>query len=143
MENTTHVRAQLVSVAIKNGIVLQFELESDSKDALPKIAMMARHFVELDITDEQMALDIKEGPVDGQLEADFDEPEEPEAEPEELEADFDEPEEPEAEPEELEADFDEPEAFEMVYEPRELPEPEYVTGAFDDEDEEADDEEKA
>lgn len=88
MENTAHVRAQLTSVAIKNGIVLQFELESDSKDALPQIAMMARHFVTLDITDDQMAMDLDEpdeGPVDGQLEADFEEPvEEPGWEPYEL-----------------------------------------------------------
>lgn len=94
MENTVHVRAQLTSCSIKNGVVLQFELESDSKDALPMIAMMTRHFVELDITDEQMALDIEEGPVDGQMEADFDEPD-------------------------LETDIDRAEAF---HDPYELPE---------------------
>lgn len=110
MENTVHVRAQLTSCSIKNGVVLQFELESDSKDALPMIAMMTRHFVELDITDEQMALDIDEGPVDGQLEADFDEPED------ELD---------------LEADIDRSEAFRDPYE---LPEAIIIEEA-DDEDE--------
>lgn len=107
MQNTAHVRAQLTSCNIKNGVVLQFELESDSKDALPQIAMMTRHFVELDITDEQMAMDIDDESVDGQMQADLDEPE----------------------GEESICDY-----FE-VYEPRELPEPEYVTEAFDEDDE--------
>lgn len=107
MQNTAHVRAQLTSCNIKNGVVLQFELESDSKDALPQIAMMTRHFVELDITDEQMVMDIDDEPVDGQMQADLDEPE----------------------GEESICDY-----FE-VYEPRELPEPEYVTEAFDEDDE--------
>ena len=122
MENTVHVRAQLTSCSIKNGVVLQFELESDSKDALPMIAMMTRHFVELDITDEQMALDIEEDePVDGQMQADLDGPED---EPEEPEADLDEPE-----------DEDPIGDYFEVYEPRELPEPEYVTEAFDEDEE--------
>lgn len=107
MQNTAHVRAQLTSCNIKNGVVLQFELESDSKDALPQIAMMTRHFVELDITDEQMAMDIDDEPVDGQMQADLDEPE----------------------GEESICDY-----FE-VYEPRELPEPEYVTEAIDEDEE--------
>lgn len=118
MQNTAHVRAQLVSCNIKNGVVLQFELESDSKDALPQIAMMTRHFVELDITDEQMVMDIEDdAPVDGQIQADLDEPEE---ESEEPEADLDEPED--------EGSIGE---YYEVYEPRELPEPDYVTEAFD------------
>lgn len=107
MQNTAHVRAQLTSCNIKNGVVLQFELESDSKDALPQIAMMTRHFVELDITDEQMVMDIEDEPVDGQMQADLDEPED----------------------EDPIGDY-----FE-VYEPRELPEPEYVTEAFDEDEE--------
>lgn len=107
MQNTAHVRAQLTSCNIKNGVVLQFELESDSKDALPQIAMMTRHFVELDITDEQMVMDIDDEPVDGQMQADLDEPE----------------------GEESICDY-----FE-VYEPRELPEPEYVTEVFDEDEE--------
>lgn len=107
MQNTAHVRAQLTSCNIKNGVVLQFELESDSKDALPQIAMMTRHFVELDITDEQMAMDIEDEPVDGQMQADLDEPE----------------------GEESVFDY-----FE-VYEPRELPESEYVTEAIDEDEE--------
>lgn len=111
MQNTAHVRAQLTSCNIKNGVVLQFELESDSKDALPQIAMMTRHFVELDITDEQMAMDIEDEPVDGQMQADLDEPE-------------DEP-----------VDGDSIGDYYEVYEPRELPEPEYVTEAFDEDEE--------
>lgn len=108
MQNTAHVRAQLTSCNIKNGVVLQFELESDSKDALPQIAMMTRHFVELDITDEQMVMDIEDdAPVDGQIQADLDEPED----------------------EDSIGDY-----FE-VYEPRELPEPEYVTEAIDEDEE--------
>lgn len=103
MQNTAHVRAQLVSCNIKNGVVLQFELESDSKDALPQIAMMTRHFVELDITDEQMVMDIEDEPVDGQMQADLDEPE----------------------------DEDSIGEYYEVYEPHELPEPDYVTEAFD------------
>lgn len=103
MQNTAHVRAQLVSCNIKNGVVLQFELESDSKDALPQIAMMTRHFVELDITDEQMAMDIEDEPVDGQMQADLDETE----------------------------DEDSIGEYYEVYEPRELPEPDYVTETFD------------
>lgn len=107
MQNNVHVRAQLTSCNIKNGVVLQFELESDSRDALPQIAMMTRHFVELDITDEQMAMDIDDEPVDGQMQADLDEPE----------------------GEESVFDY-----FE-VYEPRELPESEYVTEAIDEDEE--------
>lgn len=107
MENTVHVRAQLTSCNIKNGVVLQFELESDSKDALPQIAMMTRHFVELDITDEQMAMDIDDEPVDGQMQADLDEPEGEESICDHFE----------------------------VYEPRELLEPEYVTEAIDEDEE--------
>lgn len=114
MENTAHVRAQLVSCNIKNGVVLQFELESDSKDALPQIAMMTRHFVELDITDEQMVMDIEDEPVDGQMQADLDEPEE--------EDDFDEP--------DLESAIDLAEYYELP----ELPEADYAE--VEDEDEE-------
>ena len=117
MQNTAHVRAQLTSCNIKNGVVLQFELESDSKDALPQIAMMTRHYVELTITDEQMAMDIEDEPVDGQMQADLDEPED---EAEEPESDLDEPE-----------DEDSIGEYFEVYEPRELPEPEYVTEAID------------
>ena len=118
MQNTAHVRAQLVSCNIKNGVVLQFELESDSKDALPQIAMMTRHFVELDITDEQMVMDIEDEPVDGQMQADLDEPEDEAEEPEDEDDIEDEP-------------VDSIGEYYEVYEPRELPEPDYVTEAFD------------
>lgn len=84
MENKVSVKARFTSSTTKGSTVLQFELDSDCKNdgTAGKLLSMVRHIVTLDITDEQMVLDLEDGTeeLDGQTEM-FEE-EEPEVEEE-------------------------------------------------------------
>lgn len=77
MENKVSVKARFTSSTTKGSTVLQFELDSDCKNdgTAGKLLSMVRHIVTLDITDEQMMLDLDdaEEQADGQMEAFSDE----------------------------------------------------------------------
>lgn len=57
MDNTVNVRAHFTGCNIKNSkTVMQFELDPEYKNTLPKLAMMTGGFVNLDITSDQTVL---------------------------------------------------------------------------------------
>lgn len=60
MENTVSVKARFTSSTTKGSTVLQFELDSDCKNdgTAGKLLAMVRHMVTLEITDEQMMLNL-------------------------------------------------------------------------------------